>query len=51
LGYEYAEKLHGLLDRSGLYGEFVSFSGGHEIPPKAIDKIASYLKSCLKTRH
>jgi phospholipase/carboxylesterase len=51
LGYEFAEKLRELLDRSGLHGEFVSFSGGHEIPPKAVEKIASYLKSCLKTRH
>lgn len=45
LGYEFAERLYDLLTEAGLEGEFITFSGGHEIPPKVIDKISSFLES------
>jgi predicted esterase len=44
LGYEFAEKLFEVLSDAGLDGEFISFSGGHEIPPKVITQIASFLR-------
>ena len=43
LGYQFAERLYDLLLEAGLEGEFVPFSGGHEIPPKVISKIAEFL--------
>jgi len=45
LGYDYAERLFTLLNDAGLHGDFFSFSGGHEIPPKAIERIAKFIKS------
>lgn len=45
LGFEYAELLFELLTDAGLSGEFVSFNGGHEIPPKVIERIAHFLRS------
>lgn len=43
LGYPFAEKLYSLLTDAGLHGEFMAFSGGHEIPPKAIEKIGRFI--------
>lgn len=48
LGYEYAEHLFALLDAGGLHGDFFGFSGGHEIPIKAIEKIAGYLRAVVR---
>ena len=48
LGYEYAEKLFNLLTDQGLIGEFYAFSGGHEIPPKALEKIQYYLGALVR---
>lgn len=45
LGYEFGEKLFEMLTDAGLDGNFIQFSGGHEIPPKVIQQIASFLKS------
>ncbi len=44
LGYTYAENLFSMLQDAGLSGDFFPFSGGHEIPPKVIEKIAQFLK-------
>jgi phospholipase/carboxylesterase len=43
LGYQFAERLYDLLIEAGLEGEFISFSGGHEIPPKVISQISEFL--------
>ncbi len=48
LGYQFAEKLFSLLQSAGLHGEFMPFSGGHEIPPKAIEKIAKFINHTLR---
>jgi phospholipase/carboxylesterase len=49
LGYEYAENLFSLLTDAGLSGEFMSFGGGHEIPPKVIEKISQFLsRICVR---
>lgn len=48
LGYEFAEKLFQTFSDSGLDGEFFAFSGGHEIPPKAIEKIASFIRDRIR---
>jgi phospholipase/carboxylesterase len=47
LGYEFAENLFNLLSESGLNGEFVSFNGGHEIPPKSLERINKFLSRIL----
>ena len=51
LGYQYAENLYSLLNDAGLAGDFVGFSGGHEIPPKVIERIGQFLSRLIKTRH
>lgn len=48
LGFEYAEALFQMLTSAGLTGEFFSFNGGHEIPPKVIERIASFLRRTIK---
>ena len=37
LEYSQAQDLFKLLEDKGLKGEFVSFEGGHEIPPAALE--------------
>lgn len=44
LGYDYAEQLFQILTDEGLDGQFVSFNGGHEIPPKVIAQIGEFLR-------
>ncbi|OFZ18901.1 MAG: hypothetical protein A2Z20_12390 [Bdellovibrionales bacterium RBG_16_40_8] len=52
LGFNYAEDLYNLLTANDLFGEFIGFNGGHEIPPKVIEKIGQYLASVFKnSRH
>lgn len=43
LGYEHAEKLHSFLTDNGMFGDFLAFNGGHEIPPKIIERIGSFI--------
>ncbi|TGK49803.1 esterase [Leptospira bouyouniensis] len=45
LGYANAKKLEKLLRNSGLLGEFIAFSGGHEIPSPVVQGISRYLNS------
>ncbi|MEQ1665000.1 MAG: esterase [Bdellovibrionales bacterium] len=47
LGYEYAENLYQFLTDGGMNGEFIGFSGGHEIPNKVIQSISQFLKHKL----
>lgn len=48
LGYPYAENLYHLLTSAGLDGEFIDFGGGHEIPPKVIEKIGRFITGICK---
>ena len=48
LGFSGAEKLYCVLTDAGLYGEFIEFSGGHEIPPKVLEKTSDFLKAQLR---
>lgn len=43
LPFKGAQKLYQFLKENGLAGEFVKFSGGHEIPPPALMKISQFL--------
>lgn len=43
LPYELGRALFDLLKKSGLKGEFLSFRGGHEIPPQVLKASAPYL--------
>jgi phospholipase/carboxylesterase len=43
LGFSQAEALNEALVDAGWDGEFISFSGGHEIPPKVIEKIGRFV--------
>jgi phospholipase/carboxylesterase len=45
LGYESAEKLNELLNGADMYGDLMTFSGGHEIPPKVIENLAHFLQT------
>lgn len=45
LGYANAKRLEKLFRESGLLGEFVGFSGGHEIPQVVIQGLSRYLNS------
>ena len=49
LGFQFAENLYSLLTDAGLNGEFMTFSGGHEIPPKAIEKIARFITKTFRS--
>jgi len=54
LGFSGAESLHELLTEAGLEGDIYQFSGGHEIPPKVIEKLAQFLRgrtTLSKTLH
>ncbi len=44
LGFEQAENLYNMLEEAGLHGDFMSFSGGHEIPTKVIEKLGQFIK-------
>lgn len=48
LGFNYAENLYDMLTSGGMNGDFMSFNGGHEIPPKVIEKIDKYITSTLR---
>jgi phospholipase/carboxylesterase len=39
-----AEQLRDLLSRAGLAVQWVSFRGGHEIPPSVLDRLGSFLR-------
>jgi phospholipase/carboxylesterase len=45
LGYAGAEKLFDLLTTADLNGDFMQFSGGHEIPAKVIERLGKFLRS------
>jgi phospholipase/carboxylesterase len=45
LGYSYAENLNEALNAAGMFGEFMSFSGGHEIPPQIIKGVERFIVS------
>lgn len=44
LPFSAAKGLESILRESGLIGEFVQFSGGHEIPESVIKRVSGYLK-------
>ena len=44
LSYNQARELEKLLRNSGLTGEFISFSGGHEIPTRVVKHLSEYLR-------
>jgi phospholipase/carboxylesterase len=48
LGYDFAENLFQILTDAGLDGEFLSFNGGHEIPPKVIEQISNHLRALVR---
>lgn len=43
LGFDHAVRLNSQLKESGLKGDFLEFSGGHEIPLPIIQKAANFL--------
>ncbi len=43
LPFEYAERLRDLLLAGGAEVEFVSFTGGHELPPEALRALSGFL--------
>lgn len=45
LPYTRAKELHRILETNGWKGDFVSFSGGHEIPPQVLQKLPAFLNS------
>ena len=47
LGYDYAENLYKALTGAGMSGDFISFGGGHEIPPKVIQQAEGFVRSVL----
>lgn len=47
LGFSHAEGLFEFLTNAGLQGDFYSFSGGHEIPTKVIEKAAQFVRRRL----
>lgn len=49
LGFEFAERLFSMLQDAGLDGDFMPFSGGHEIPAKVIDRAASFIRNGIGT--
>jgi phospholipase/carboxylesterase len=48
LGHNNAQRLETFLCQGGMKGRLVSFSGGHEIPPVAINKANEYLREVLR---
>lgn len=47
VAFEGAKMLNTLMLDSGLEGQFLDFPGGHEIPPKIIDRIGSFIRERL----
>lgn len=47
LGYEQAQNLNKVLVENKVQGEFIEFSGGHEIPMTVLQKTQSFLRSVL----
>ena len=47
LGFKHAERLHSMLTRSGLKGQFLPFKGFHEIPLPVIRETAKFLLDLL----
>ncbi len=45
LPFIYAQKLHEMLKSAGAVGEFVGFSGGHEIPMQALVKTRAFINA------
>lgn len=48
LGFPGAEALEQMLTKAGLEGQMMSFRGGHEIPPKIIESMNSFLRHHVK---
>lgn len=48
LSFESAKKLNKILNHSGWRGDFVSFTGGHEIPQQVLSRVAAFLSKQLK---
>lgn len=48
LSFEGGKKLNSLLNTSGWRGDFVSFTGGHEIPMSVLDRVKSFIAKQLK---
>lgn len=47
LPFAAAEQLYKILSDAGLQGEFVPFSGGHEIPGPVLQKLQAFLDRVL----
>lgn len=45
LSFEQAKDLFNLLEENGLKGEFIEFSGGHEIPENVLSGFIQYLEA------
>ena len=45
LEFSQAQDLHQFLESKGLKGEFISFEGGHEIPPAALEGFLRLIKT------
>jgi phospholipase/carboxylesterase len=48
LSYEGAKALNKLINKSGWRGDFVSFTGGHEIPTQVLQKILAFISRQLR---
>lgn len=44
LSFDAAKKLNALLNKSGWRGDFVSFTGGHEIPPPVLTRVSAFIQ-------
>lgn len=50
LGFEQAKILNEILDGAGLKGTFLSFEGGHSVPPEALEGLTAYVDSLTAAR-
>lgn len=48
LGFPFAENLFEVLSDAGMHGDFMSFGGGHEIPPQVISRAESFIRSAMR---
>lgn len=43
LGFAFAQRLESLLKSGGLKGQLLPFDGGHEIPPRVLEELRSFM--------
>lgn len=48
LGIQGAQALYQMLTDAGLFGDFINFNGGHEIPPKVLERTADFIKGQIR---